>query len=169
MSSPPTTDESRRDPFEGRVDGLYLVLISLHGLVRGDRMELGRDPDTGGQVHPWAAALQCHLFGLDPGPGCSAATPTPAARCLPGRPLCIATCLFWTLSRVLASEQSDAWAGACCGSYVLVCRDNLHAHPCLCYGLASRHPGALGALQIITLQSWDIALWVLVRCALKAW
>ena len=39
-----------RDPFEGRVDGLYLVLISLHGLVRGERMELGKDPDTGGQV-----------------------------------------------------------------------------------------------------------------------
>ena len=65
MSSPPTTDESRRDPFEGRVDGLYLVLISLHGLVRGDRMELGRDPDTGGQVHPWATALHCHLTGVD--------------------------------------------------------------------------------------------------------
>ena len=39
-----------KDPFEGRVDGLYLVLISLHGLVRGERMELGKDPDTGGQV-----------------------------------------------------------------------------------------------------------------------
>lgn len=24
---------------------------SLHGLVRGDNMELGRDSDTGGQVH----------------------------------------------------------------------------------------------------------------------
>lgn len=33
-----------------RVEGLYIVLISLHGLVRGNRMELGRDPDTGGQV-----------------------------------------------------------------------------------------------------------------------
>ena len=65
MSSPPTTDEGRRDPFEGRVDGLYLVLISLHGLVRGDRMELGRDPDTGGQVCPWVAALPAIL-----GPGC---------------------------------------------------------------------------------------------------
>ena len=32
------------------MDGLYLVLISLHGLVRGERMELGKDPDTGGQV-----------------------------------------------------------------------------------------------------------------------
>ncbi|KAL3694387.1 hypothetical protein R1sor_008038 [Riccia sorocarpa] len=29
---------------------LYIVLISLHGLVRGDSMELGRDADTGEQV-----------------------------------------------------------------------------------------------------------------------
>ncbi|KAI3454220.1 hypothetical protein Pfo_010883 [Paulownia fortunei] len=29
---------------------LYLVLISLHGLIRGENMELGRDSDTGGQV-----------------------------------------------------------------------------------------------------------------------
>ncbi|GFY95144.1 sucrose-phosphate synthase family protein [Actinidia rufa] len=34
-------DKSRR---------LYIVLISLHGLVRGENMELGRDSDTGGQV-----------------------------------------------------------------------------------------------------------------------
>lgn len=34
--------------------GLYIILISLHGLVRGDRMELGKDPDTGGQV--------CHSY-----------------------------------------------------------------------------------------------------------
>ena len=47
--------EDEKDPFEGRVDGLYLVLISLHGLVRGERMELGKDPDTGGQVR--AASL----------------------------------------------------------------------------------------------------------------
>lgn len=33
-----------------RVQGLYIVLISMHGLVRGTCMELGRDPDTGGQV-----------------------------------------------------------------------------------------------------------------------
>ncbi len=57
VSSPPTTDEQGRDPFEGRVDGLYLVLISLHGLVRGERMELGRDPDTGGQAR--LPTLQC--------------------------------------------------------------------------------------------------------------
>ncbi|KAI6681415.1 hypothetical protein NL676_035296 [Syzygium grande] len=29
---------------------LYLILISLHGLVRGENLELGRDSDTGGQV-----------------------------------------------------------------------------------------------------------------------
>ncbi|XP_048331339.1 probable sucrose-phosphate synthase 1 isoform X3 [Ziziphus jujuba] len=28
----------------------YIVLISLHGLIRGENMELGRDSDTGGQV-----------------------------------------------------------------------------------------------------------------------
>lgn len=28
----------------------YIVLISMHGLVRGENMELGRDSDTGGQV-----------------------------------------------------------------------------------------------------------------------
>lgn len=30
--------------------GLYIVLISIHGLIRGDRLELGRDADTGGQT-----------------------------------------------------------------------------------------------------------------------
>ncbi|XP_021887005.1 probable sucrose-phosphate synthase 1 [Carica papaya] len=29
---------------------LYIVLVSLHGLIRGGNMELGRDSDTGGQV-----------------------------------------------------------------------------------------------------------------------
>ena len=29
---------------------LYLVLISVHGLIRGDDLELGRDADTGGQT-----------------------------------------------------------------------------------------------------------------------
>ncbi|KAJ4953280.1 hypothetical protein NE237_030112 [Protea cynaroides] len=35
---------------EDEVRRLYIVLISLHGLVRGENMELGRDSDTGGQV-----------------------------------------------------------------------------------------------------------------------
>lgn len=29
---------------------LYIVLISIHGLIRGHNMELGRDADTGGQI-----------------------------------------------------------------------------------------------------------------------
>lgn len=41
---------------QGRVDGLYIVLISLHGLIRGQHMELGRDADTGGQ-----ASATCRL------------------------------------------------------------------------------------------------------------
>ncbi len=31
-------------------NGLYLCLISIHGLIRGDELELGRDADTGGQT-----------------------------------------------------------------------------------------------------------------------
>ncbi|KAL3678007.1 hypothetical protein R1sor_020963 [Riccia sorocarpa] len=34
----------------GGTGRLYIVLVSLHGLVRGDNLELGRDSDTGGQV-----------------------------------------------------------------------------------------------------------------------
>ena len=30
--------------------GLYLVLFSIHGLIRGSNLELGRDADTGGQT-----------------------------------------------------------------------------------------------------------------------
>lgn len=33
-----------------RFPRMYIVLISLHGLVRGQKMELGKDADTGGQV-----------------------------------------------------------------------------------------------------------------------
>lgn len=31
-------------------DGLYIMLISVHGLIRGHNLELGRDADTGGQT-----------------------------------------------------------------------------------------------------------------------
>jgi len=31
-------------------DGLYIVLVSVHGLIRGQNLELGRDADTGGQT-----------------------------------------------------------------------------------------------------------------------
>ncbi len=44
-------------------DGLYIMLISVHGLVRGYAMELGRDADTGGQVKyvvELAKALAAH-------------------------------------------------------------------------------------------------------------
>jgi sucrose-phosphate synthase len=37
-------------PEQPRLDRLYVVMISLHGLVRGERMQLGCDSDTGGQV-----------------------------------------------------------------------------------------------------------------------
>lgn len=30
--------------------GLYIALLSVHGLIRGENMELGKDPDTGGQI-----------------------------------------------------------------------------------------------------------------------
>jgi sucrose-phosphate synthase len=31
-------------------EGLYIALLSVHGLIRGNELELGRDPDTGGQI-----------------------------------------------------------------------------------------------------------------------
>ncbi|MBN1355669.1 HAD-IIB family hydrolase [bacterium] len=34
----------------GPESGLYIAMLSIHGLVRGYEMELGRDADTGGQV-----------------------------------------------------------------------------------------------------------------------
>lgn len=43
--------------------GLYLVLFSIHGLIRGSNLELGRDSDTGGQtkyVLELAQALGTH-------------------------------------------------------------------------------------------------------------
>ncbi len=33
-----------------KAEGLHLLLVSVHGLIRGKEPELGRDPDTGGQV-----------------------------------------------------------------------------------------------------------------------
>ncbi|NOZ52714.1 MAG: glycosyltransferase [Gammaproteobacteria bacterium] len=43
--------------------GLYLLLISIHGLIRRSDLELGRDADTGGQIKyvvELAHALACH-------------------------------------------------------------------------------------------------------------
>ncbi|KAL6011291.1 sporulation-specific protein 2 [Asimina triloba] len=57
-----TQNETPRKPFQrnfsdlpvwsddNKGKNLYIILISLHGLVRGENMELGRDSDTGGQV-----------------------------------------------------------------------------------------------------------------------
>lgn len=33
-----------------QTDGLYIALLSIHGLIRGKNLELGRDADTGGQT-----------------------------------------------------------------------------------------------------------------------
>ena len=33
-----------------KAKGLHVLLVSVHGLIRGLAPELGRDPDTGGQV-----------------------------------------------------------------------------------------------------------------------
>ncbi len=35
---------------QGARAGLYVVLVSVHGLIRGHDLELGRDADTGGQI-----------------------------------------------------------------------------------------------------------------------
>nr|VFK58629.1 MAG: sucrose-phosphate synthase [Candidatus Kentron sp. TUN]VFK61287.1 MAG: sucrose-phosphate synthase [Candidatus Kentron sp. TUN]VFK67428.1 MAG: sucrose-phosphate synthase [Candidatus Kentron sp. TUN] len=47
------------------LDKLHIALISVHGLIRGDDLELGRDPDTGGQtkyVVEVACALAKHPY-----------------------------------------------------------------------------------------------------------
>jgi len=41
------SQENSRDPEEGNI---YICLISIHGLIRGEDLELGRDADTGGQT-----------------------------------------------------------------------------------------------------------------------
>jgi len=44
-------EKSRNRPADrGENDGLFLLLISIHGLIRGENLELGRDADTGGQI-----------------------------------------------------------------------------------------------------------------------
>ncbi len=53
-SSASNTSISAREQLDSRVVGqrkpLKIVLISLHGLIRAENCELGRDADTGGQV-----------------------------------------------------------------------------------------------------------------------
>lgn len=48
---------------QNSTEGLYIALISVHGLIRGHNLELGRDADTGGQtlyVYELAQALAKH-------------------------------------------------------------------------------------------------------------
>jgi sucrose-phosphate synthase len=51
------------NPINKSENPIYILMISLHGLIRGDDMELGRDADTGGQttyVVELARALALH-------------------------------------------------------------------------------------------------------------
>ncbi len=41
---------SDRSPGSGGRKGLYVMMLSIHGLLRSEDPELGRDPDTGGQI-----------------------------------------------------------------------------------------------------------------------
>jgi sucrose-phosphate synthase len=44
-------EKNRNGPADGgKHDGLFILLISIHGLIRGENLELGRDADTGGQI-----------------------------------------------------------------------------------------------------------------------
>jgi len=47
--------------------GLYILLVSVHGLIRGHNLELGRDADTGGQTK-YVVELACAL-AENPGVG----------------------------------------------------------------------------------------------------
>ena len=43
-------DAAKTRQHEDKAQGLYLQLFSIHGLIRADNLELGRDADTGGQT-----------------------------------------------------------------------------------------------------------------------
>ena len=53
--------------------GLYIALISLHGLIRGEEPELGRDADTGGQTK-YVVELARALGRGEPLPGSAPAS-----------------------------------------------------------------------------------------------
>ncbi len=44
------TSPAQRSPMPTEDQSRYIALISVHGLIRGHNLELGRDADTGGQV-----------------------------------------------------------------------------------------------------------------------
>ena len=43
---------------------LYIQLFSIHGLIRAENLELGRDADTGGQIN-YVVELARHLSTLE--------------------------------------------------------------------------------------------------------
>ncbi len=45
-------------------DGLYIQMFSIHGLLRAENLELGRDADTGGQIK-YVVELARHLAGRE--------------------------------------------------------------------------------------------------------
>ena len=50
-TAPDTAGAARAAPGpKGNGAGLHIVLVSIHGLIRGNDLELGRDADTGGQT-----------------------------------------------------------------------------------------------------------------------
>lgn len=50
ISATPTIDEDLRLSSELQTKPFHIALFSLHGLIRADELELGRDADTGGQT-----------------------------------------------------------------------------------------------------------------------
>lgn len=50
MTGPLQAEENTTAPNQGESDKLYIMLISVHGLIRAHDQELGRDADTGGQT-----------------------------------------------------------------------------------------------------------------------
>ncbi len=46
----PSKNKKRAGKKQKKEDQLHLQLFSIHGLIRGDNLELGRDADTGGQT-----------------------------------------------------------------------------------------------------------------------
>lgn len=55
-----------KDPTPSGDSERYILLISIHGLIRGDDLELGRDADTGGQTK-YVVELARALAQADPG------------------------------------------------------------------------------------------------------
>jgi hypothetical protein len=90
------------NPFHGRVDRLYLVLISMHGLVRGENMELGKDADTGGQVCAVCVLCVCYACAV-----CVLCVCCVFAECM--------HCAQWPPRACSANAHAGALLSAACG------------------------------------------------------